>query len=143
MTVDSAIESAREKLTAAGVFFGCMDDDDGPGWEQTLNLNDAMHWAFADHMYVQDEDLPEVWRLFFDYGWNGILYWVCSRRGENPTFEVVKRGIQFVAREEEIRAANDSSSKRAYAVASYVVDGKASGVNIPDEVRHDFLRADE
>jgi hypothetical protein len=117
-------ESARKFLTDAQVFFGRFDEDDGPEWDQTINLNDAMYWACSDCQYVADEELIRVAQLFWRYGYCGILYWVAveKRGGETPEFLDVRRHIEFVKREEELIKQEPSASIRAYAKYSYTLD---------------------
>lgn len=115
------IASARKFLDAAGVFFG--PDEDEPGWEQVLNLNDAFYWGGADCEEVEDEELPRLAELFFRYGWAGLAYWVLvEKRGdEKPEFVDVRRFVEFVRNEEAIRKELPSSSKRAYAKRQYTI----------------------
>jgi hypothetical protein len=117
------IASARKLLEDAQVFFGRFEEDDDPKWDQTINLNDAMYWGCADGEYVADEELVRVAELFWNYGWCGILYWVAveKRGGETPEFLDVKRMIEFVKREEELKKQEPNPSKRAYAKYSYTL----------------------
>lgn len=117
-----SIESAKELLTKADVFFG-VDDEDGdpPAMNQTLNMNDTWAWACADGEYVPDEDLPEVARLFWQYGHCGILYWVSERTGVKSEFHDINRFVEFVRNEELIRADEPSPSKRAYQRHEYTI----------------------
>jgi|SRR5579859_283784 len=122
MTVDEA----RELLTRAGVFFGADDDPEATEherdkkWNQIINLNDTFFWACSDGEYVNDEELPEVAALFFRYGWCGILYWVnCKRGGEKVEFLDIRRFIEFVAQEEQLRKEVPGSNARAYHKLAY------------------------
>jgi hypothetical protein len=118
-----SVEKARELLNAAEVFFDLDEDDDDPKWEQTLNLNDCFFWASADGEYVEDKDLPEVARLFWKYGHNGILYWAWKKTGADwkPEFFDVRRAIEFVKHEEDIRDEEPDSNKRAYLKKRYTI----------------------
>lgn len=119
-------DDAVSKLYAAGVFFGespAEDAEDFAGFERCLNLNDAMHWATADCERVSYEEAPEVWDLFFRYGWCGILYWVCKKRDETSSFEDVRRMVQFVKAEEKLRREVPSSSARAFRKLTYCLGG--------------------
>ena len=88
------IGDARTLLEAAGVFFD--NDDLDPRYHQMLNMNDVWGWATADGEYVEDEELPEVARLFCEYGWCGLLYWVSQKRGGIVSeFADVNRFIEF------------------------------------------------
>jgi hypothetical protein len=127
--IDNAENRARQKLKAAGVFFyddpSSLDDDDDPELLQTLNMNDTWAWACADAEYVPDEELPEVSRLFFCYGWCGILYWVSERNGhESSEFHDINRFIEFVRNEEAIRTEVPGESARAYAKRQYTIGVK-------------------
>lgn len=116
------VESARELLTQAGVFFRRCDDDDGLEWDQTLNMNDVWCWGCADDEYVSDEDLPELARLFFFYGWAGVLYWVSYKRGGmRSEFHDNNRFIDFAKNEEKFRKSETNSSSRAYKKISYTL----------------------
>lgn len=118
------IESAREFLQKADLFFGSPDDEDEEWREmaQTLNLNDTWGWACADGEDVSDEDLPRVAELFWRYGRCGVLYWVSERRNQcRSEFHDVNREIDFVRHEERIRSEFPNSSKRAYAKVSYTI----------------------
>ena len=120
------IEQARQILRTAGVFF-CDDpselgDDQDPKVLQTLNLNDTWAWACADGEYVLDEDLPEVARLFFAYGWCGILYWVSERNQQcQSEFCDTNRFVEFVRNEEAIIREEPDDTKRAYLKKQYTI----------------------
>ena len=123
--MDDKIERARAKLRVAGVFFyheaSELDDDEDVEMLQTLNMNDIWGWACADAEYVPDEELPELSRLFWQYGWCGVLYWVSERRQQcTSEFHDVNRFIEFVRQEEAIRA-EIPDSKRAYAARAYTL----------------------
>lgn len=117
------IDSARELLTKAGIFFGCDDPDDDPKYAQMINLNDAFYWACSDAEYVEDSELPRLAELFFRYGNAGVNYWVLieKRGGEKPEFVDVQRQVEFVTQEEAIRKEEPSSSKRAYLKRQYTI----------------------
>ena len=118
------VDSARELLTKADVFFGRCDEEDGPEWEQTLNMNDTWAWACADGEYVSDEELPRVAELFWRYGHCGILFWVSEKNnGMRSEFYDINRFVDFVRQEEAIRADVPESSKRAYAKREYSLGG--------------------
>lgn len=112
------LDKARQLLAASGLFF--TPDDDLPGlW---INLNDTFGWACADGEEVTDADLIEVARLFRDYGWCGLLYWVSEKRdGEKSEFADINRFIEFVKKEEQIRREVPESTKRAYHKAVYTI----------------------
>lgn len=117
------IASARKLLNEANIFFGCDLPDDDPKWAQMINLNDAFAWACSDCEYVEDEELPRLAELFWLYGWAGVMYWVAvEKRGdENPEFFDVRRHIEFVKNEEEIRKEEPSPSIRAYIKKEYTI----------------------
>ena len=114
-------DEARELLTKANVFFS--DDNEGDAnWAQMLNLSDTFSWACADGEEVADEELPEVARLFWHYGWCGILYWVSEKRDKMETqFHDNNRFIEFVRFEEAIRKEEPDSSRRACLKREYTV----------------------
>lgn len=114
-------EEALKLLQAAEVFF--EPDDDSPGIERVINLNDAFYWACSDGEDVADADAPRVAELFWRYGINGVYYWVTSeKRGlTSVEFQDVNRAIEFVRKEEELRVAEPSSSKRAYSKLQYTI----------------------
>lgn len=117
------IESAKELLTVAEIFFGCSDTEDDPKFAQTVNLNDAFYWACSDAEYVDDSEVPRLAELFWRYGNAGVYYWVLveKRGGEKPEFVDVQRQVEFVAQEEAIRKEEPSSSKRAYLKRQYTI----------------------
>jgi len=117
------IESSRELLKNAKVFFDCSDPDDDPMESQMLNLNDAFYWACSDGEHVADKELARVAELFWTYGYAGIMYWVIvEKRGkESVEFVDVNRKIEFVKNEEAIRKEEPSSSKRAYLKRQYTI----------------------
>lgn len=126
------VESAKKLLWEADVFYEDRDTmtqvraiighdiDAGRKAEieedmQTLNMNDVFGWAKGFGQYVPDKELPEVARLFWAYGFNGLVYWV-SKQNNNmrSEFEDVNRAIDFVRHEEDIVKQIPDSSKRAY-----------------------------
>lgn len=123
------IDEARELLSKAGLFYYDLDDDDPEVTKedkQTLNMNDTWLWGSAWGYPVKDEDLPELARLFWNYGWCGVLYWV-SINNENMKSEFYhyNRMIEFVAKEEEISKKCKSLSEYAYKKESYCVRGRS------------------
>ena len=102
------IDRARSLLQMAGVFFendpDNMLDPGDRGNLQTLDMNDTFGWALAFGEYVPDMDLPEVARLFRDYGYCGLYYWVSEKNGGMPSeFFLMSRKIEFVRHEEKLR----------------------------------------
>jgi hypothetical protein len=66
--------------------------------------------------------LPEVARLFWNYGWCGILYWMSERHDQMKSeFHDINRFVEFVRREEDIRKEVPDSSERAYVKREYVL----------------------
>ena len=116
------LESARKLLNDAEVFYDC-DPDGDPMESQTLNLNDAFYLACADCEYVADDELCRVAELFWTYGIHGIYYWVIveKRHESKVEFQDVNRFVEFVSREEAIRNAEPSSSRRAYQKLQYTI----------------------
>ena len=117
------VEESKALLSAAEVFFGEEYADEDPQMAWTLNLNDAFYWASADGEYVSDEEMIRVAELFWRYGIKGIYYWVIvEKRGDTKVeFADVNRFIEFVRKEEEIRRAEPSSSRRAFKKVSYTI----------------------
>lgn len=97
----------------------CFGGDDG---SLSLNMNDTWGWALAWCPEVTKEEIPEVARLFRDYGRAGLMYWH-SRKEKNmrSEFADVNRAIDFVRHEEEIAASTKSSSERAYKKVTYTL----------------------
>lgn len=123
------IETAGKFLRNAELFdFEDEDEEDewANKWHQTLNLSDTFAWACADAQFVEDVELPELARLFYDYGYCGVLYWVSEKRkNENgpmmSEFHDINRHIQFVRIEEELRNAEPYSTKRAFKKVEYTI----------------------
>jgi len=114
-----SIEDARKLLMVAGVFFSSDEEEDG---YQTLNMNDVWCWACAWGEPVSDEELPEVARLFIQYGEAGLLYWVSERHDQmRSEFEDNNRFIDFVRNEERIRREEPDWDKRGYYKSSYTL----------------------
>jgi len=116
-------DEAYKLLLAGGVFFD-SDEEAEPEIRRCINMNDAWYWACADGETVPDDSIVEVAELFSRYGDCGIHYWVWKRRGKPQIeFRDVRRHIEFVEHEEALRAAEPSSSKRAYAKHEYMIGG--------------------
>lgn len=116
------IEESRKLLRAVGVFY---DSDEDEGESQTLNMNDTWGWACAWGEHVPDEELPEVARLFWAYGWPGVLYWTSERHDKMTSeFYDINRMVEFVRNEERIRAEHPGASDRAYFKTSYEIRGE-------------------
>lgn len=110
-----------EFLEKAGVFYGRDDNDPDVKWGRMINLNDTFWWASAYCQEVKDEDISEVYGLFWNYGWIGILYW-CAKKGDiTPEFEHVRRQIDFVKHEEEAKEGCKSASEHAYKKIVYTL----------------------
>lgn len=123
-----SIDSARALLRAAGVLYhnGDADDEDW-GERDTINFNDTWCWASAWGERIPEDELPEVARLFGEYGWCGLLYWMSERHEKmRSEFHDVNRFVDFVRAEEEIRKAVPGSSARAYHKASYTLGAESS-----------------
>ena len=123
---DNAENEARQFLRSAGVFFyddpSELDEDDNPKLLQTINFNDTWAWACAGGEYVPDAELQEVSRLFYCYGYCGILYWASELRDQlTSEFHDINRFIEFVRKEESIRKAEPDEVKRAYARHAYEI----------------------
>jgi hypothetical protein len=119
--------AALKRLRSYGLFFydnfSELDEDDDPSALRALNLNDTFWWATGYSMFVPDDKIEELDRLFSNYGWCGVLYWV-SKNDEHfaqPEFNSVRRMISFVDNEERILTACKSSSEYAYSKDSYKI----------------------
>ncbi len=120
---DAAIGDARQLLEDAGVLYGGASK-----LAQYVNLNDTFAWALSDCEHVPDEELPRVARLFYRYGFCGVLHWVVERRtarGDRrlarSEFHDINRFIDFARQEERIREEEPSSSARAYLKKQYTI----------------------
>lgn len=117
------INSSRKILSDAGLFFGEPDeieDDIDKRLAQTLNMNDTWAWASSYGEYVEDNELPEVARLFYHYGFCGVLYWVSEKNNKlKSEFHDINRFIEFVRNEEKLIKDYPSSSTRAYKKITY------------------------
>jgi len=113
-------EEALTLLNYANVFIAL--DEDELETKQVINLNDAFYWASADAEKVEDDELLEVAQLFINYGWCGIYYWVCNKRGSlKVEFEDINRFIDFVKHEEELVVKEPNTDKRAYMKYEYTL----------------------
>lgn len=121
-------DEAFELLDKAGLFYGydpSYDSEDEKWLAQELNMNDVWFWASAWGEGVSDEELPELARLFSDYGWCGILYWVSQKHNSmRSEFYHYNRMIEFVENEEAIKKDYPNESTRAYKKISYKIKGK-------------------
>lgn len=118
----SKTEAYNLLLQAKLFFYPDPEDNVGP---YTLNMNDVWCWACGDSEDVPEEELSELARLFWSYGWCGVLYWV-SKRNDNQKseFHDNNRFIEFVRQEENIRNNIPDSTKRAYTKIKYTIGKK-------------------
>ncbi len=120
----SSVDGARKFLRSAGVFFDA-DDGEDPKWAQMLNMNDQWGWACSEGEFVPDDKLPEVARLFWRYGFPGLLYWYSEQNGQcRSEFQDNNRFVDFVRHEERLRQEVPSSNERAYKRLSYTLGGE-------------------
>lgn len=117
-----SVESAKKLLSDAGLFFWplgkCNDHED----EQTLNMNDTWAWGTAFGQKVEDGDAIEVARLFVDYGFCGVLYWVSEKNEQMQSeFSHINRMVQFVRNEEKIRIESGGLNAYAYGKQEYLI----------------------
>lgn len=49
-----------------------------------LNMNDTFYYASADAEEIKENEIPEVYRLFDNYGDAGLIYFVAKKRDEKP-----------------------------------------------------------
>lgn len=124
---------ASKLLSAAGLFYvndpKDMEPDESPELMQTLNMNDTWAWGTAWGEYVPDDELPTVAKLFFDYGFCGVLYWMHLRHDRMwSEYQYINRMIQFVEFEESIRRRHGGvNSKYAYDKQTYIITGTYNG----------------
>ena len=122
-----SIDKAKKLLLAADVFFEAEDfEEDSETWDKyILNMNDVWAWACADCEEVLEDELPELARLFFQYGWAGILYWVSQKnKGLRSEFLDNNRFIDFVKNEEALVKALPDNNVRAYKKITYKLGAK-------------------
>lgn len=124
MTEQQKQEAAFEYLKTTGIFFGRFgqDAEEDDKSERTLNMNDVWGWACSDGYEVSMEQMPELRRLHDQYGWCGVLYFVDEAEGRHGSeFHHYNRMIEFVRKEEAIRAKHDRHSAYAYDKQSYTI----------------------
>ena len=115
------LEYSKKLLFAADIFYGDEGDED----DHEVNFNDVWGWAVACGEIVTDDEMPELARLFFNYGWPGILYWGSQKNNAmRSDFYHYNRMIEFVENEEAIRNKYPKESARAYHKTKYVIRGK-------------------
>lgn len=116
------IESSKKLLSAAGLFFYGIGECEDPEDECVLNMNDTWAWACAFGQKVEDNDMPEVCRLFINYGFCGVLYWVSEKNdGMQSEFSHINRMVQFVRNEERIMHLSDGATNYAFSKAQYLI----------------------
>lgn len=109
-------------LRLAGVFYDDEPDDDEPELAQTLDMNDTFGWACTMGEKVPDASLVEVARLYKQYGYCGMVYWVSEQNNQvRSEFHDINRFIDFVRQEESIRRDCPDWNKRAYFKRSYTL----------------------
>lgn len=133
--MNQTIDEARKLLQLADVFF-CTPDEleeyENPQSVQMLDMGDTWAWGTAGGEYVPDEELPEVARLFFDYGWCGILFWASERNEQMKSeFRDINRFVEFVRHEEALIKLEPDCNKRAYEKWEYVL-GKGDDEHADD-----------
>ena len=116
------LTTAKKLLSDAGLFYypigTCEEKDD----EQVLNMNDTWFWASAFGQKVDDSEILDVCRLFVDYGFCGVLYWVSEKNEKmEAEFSHVNRMVQFVRNEERVRKEHSTLSEYAYAKAEFII----------------------
>jgi len=96
--------------------------EEDPTGHLLINFNDTWGWAMAYGEEVPDDEIEEVARLIFQWGWAGLLYW-CSEKNDAMRSEFLdnNRCIDFVRHEEQLIASEPSSSKRAYTKLKYTL----------------------
>ena len=87
-----------------------------------LNMSDVWCWACADAEYIEKKEIPEVTRLFKEYGWPGLLYWASQKNGGiYSEFTDNNRFIEFVENEERVKEEVPDYNKRAYHKVKYTI----------------------
>jgi hypothetical protein len=110
-------EDVRCLLASGGAFWN------GSSGTLSLNMNDTFEWACSDLPDVPAEQFGEAARLFRTYGFAGLMYWY-TLQPDGPkhcAFADNRRAIEFVRREEQIRAEIPESNKRAGYKVKYTI----------------------
>lgn len=97
---------------------------DDPVLLRSLLMSDVFGWALGMAEVIPADQLDEVARLFKEYGFCGLVYWVSQRNGEmRSEFPAMNRKIDYVAHEEAARLAAKDTTDWAYKKVSYLVEG--------------------
>lgn len=115
--------AALARIRSSRILFDEDLIEEGDGTPpRAIDLNDTFFWACADCEEIPDECLVEVDDLYSRYGLCGVYYWVCKRRGTwKVEFKDIQRMIDFVVREEGLRAEEPNSNRRAYRNLKYTL----------------------
>ena len=115
-------EAAKKLLSDAGLFYWPLGECDDPEDEQTLNMNDTWVWGSSFGEKVENEDAIELARLFIEYGFCGVLYWVSEKNEQLVAeFSHINRMVQFVRNEEAIRISHKTLTDYAYSKQEYLI----------------------
>lgn len=120
-------KAAFDRLKTTGIFYE-SDEDEDEKFERIINMNDVWGWACADSHEVPMDQMVELLRLYNDYGWCGVLYFVSEREGGRVSeFHHYNRMIEFVKKEEVIRSKHKRYNAYAYDKQSYTVGSSHRG----------------
>jgi hypothetical protein len=65
-------------------------------------MNDTFG-GYADAEEASKEEVKEIDRLFVNYGYKGITYWVAKKRGYDPKIPRHKKDVEDVRKSENRR----------------------------------------
>jgi hypothetical protein len=78
---------AIEMVANDDAFFTTYDDKtgkhDGSKPKLCLLMNDVWLWASADGETVEWEDVPAMYKLWKEQGWDGLMVWACKKRNSS------------------------------------------------------------
>ena len=96
-----SIDDAREILFEADVLH---EISSGSSNRLLLKIKDSWRSNSVVNEYVRDEDLQELARLFWRYGWAGILYFVSEKNnGIESDLKDNNKAIQTVRHLEDLK----------------------------------------
>jgi len=55
--------------------------------KRLINLNDTFAYACADAEIVKEEQVPEIVKIYRDWGHIGLICWSAKQRNEEPVIE--------------------------------------------------------
>lgn len=94
-------QMAAEMVCADEAFFSSWQDlenrHDNSRPVLCLLMNDVFMWALADAERVSWEELPGIYAMWKEQGYDGLIVWSCKRRGnkpQKPMFDKLKPEVQ-------------------------------------------------